>query len=195
MCVPLAKAVDKTVEHVNYNDKINQVIADLRTLTKELDPEIELIYSQDVYYSALRSEFIGNGVSNKIDEKELLPLYNNLRSNIYGKILKGIEFLTAFNAPIPNFVNDKLLPMTSKYFKAILKVANGGSFLKYYSNLAESTYHILLNSNNRAFAESVLNLLTESSSWIYNKSFNLRELVKIILGSGLLVLARGALRR
>ena len=66
---------------------------------------------------------------------------------------------------------------------------------EYYSSLAESVYNILLFSHNRSFAETVMNLLTEDSGWIYYRELDTLDLTKVIIGGGLLVLARAALRK
>ena len=187
-CVPITQAVTNLLfEEVDekYVGFLNEVL----NYTLEIDSDLDSVYSQDIYY------YIRQLDETKLNDGELEPLYSDIDSGIYRKILKGVEFLSLFGYPLPPNINEDLLSLTSKYFRSLFKIKRDGKGFEYYSSLAESIYNILQYSHNRSFAETVMNLLTEDSGWIYYRELDAMDLTKVIIGGSLLVLARAALRR
>ncbi len=187
-CVPITQAITYfLLEEMNeyYVDFLNQIL----NYVLEVDPTLESIYAQDIYYHIRQLD------DSKLNESELDTLYRDIESGIYRKLLKGIEFLSIFGYQLPLNINEKLLSLTSRYFRSLFIIKRENNGFEYYSSLAESVYNILLFSHNRSFAETVMNLLTEDSGWIYYRELDTLDLTKVIIGGGLLVLARAALRK
>ena len=190
-CVPIVQSLIKGVSLVYSNKKENYMkfLKSILDLALETDPELDSIYTQDIYYNIKLLE------SKKLTDEELEPIYRDIESGIFRKILKGIEILAIFGHYPPNNVNDVLLTLTSRYFKNLFKIKQTEQGIFYFSSLAESVYNILKYASNRPFAETVMNLLTEDSGWIYPRKIDPIDIYRIIIGGGLLVLARAALRR
>jgi len=190
-CVPIVQGIINGLRFVDEQkrEKFANLLNQIREYVLDLDPELRTVYGQDVYYS------IRSIQSDRLEEEELEPLYRNLESGVYRNILKGIEFLSKFGIHDYNHINDTLLTLTSRYFNNLFKISNNDKNGFYYSSIAESVYNILKFSTNRAFAETVMNLLTEDSGWIYYRELDILDIYRIIIGGGLLVLARAALRK
>ncbi|MGQ4891914.1 MAG: hypothetical protein ACP6IP_05415 [Candidatus Njordarchaeia archaeon] len=190
-CVPIVQGVVKGLSVIDeeHHSRFMSMLKSIKDYVTEMDPELDSIYAQDIYYTIRAME------TTALSESELAPLYNDIESKIFRKLLKGIEYLSIFSLNPPVNINDKLLVLTSRYFNNLFRIKQTDKGFFYYSSLAESVYNILKHAGNRSFAETVMNLLTEDSGWIYHRKIDSLDVYRVIIGGGLLVLARAALRK
>ena len=190
-CVPIVQGMVRGLSAIDedYPNKFLPALDLIKNYAMEIDPDLDSIYTQDIYYTIRAME------TSTLSEDELEPLYKDIESKIFRKLLKGIEYLSIFGQYPPININDRLLVLTSRYFNNLFRVKQTENGFFYYSSLAESVYNILKYAGNRSFAETVMNLLTEDSGWIYHREIDSLDVYKVIIGGGLLVLARAALRK
>jgi len=168
---------------------IEETLNNILSYAIELDPNLTEIYTQDIYYSIklYRKEYI--------QDYELRPLYNNLNSKIFRKVLKGLEYLTALKIDPPQSAMEYVMMIMPKFFNEVFRIGDPNNHVVYYSSIAESLRNILTSYNNKTFAHAVMNHLIEDTGWIAKNTIDMIDVIRTIIGTNLLVLARGAIRR
>ncbi len=190
--VPIVQGILGSLDTITERDVRNNVYSTLlkiRDLALTNDPDMKSIATQDIFYLIkLRSgKFLEND--------EMKPLFLDLKSRVFKRVLKGIEYLTMFGIEPPQGSIDYILALMPKFFSEIFRVGNSNSTFIYYSSIAESMHNILNHYNNKAFAQAMMNYLIEDTGWIARNNYSYVDFVKTVIGTSLLIQARGAIRR
>lgn len=182
-------SVANKVSEKSKRDDINITLLKIKELAIRNDPEMNSIATQDVFYLIkLKS---GEILSNN----EIKPLILNLKSKVFKRVLKGIEYLTMFGMDPPQNSVDYILGLMPRFFSEIFRVGNSHNTFIYYSSIAESIHNILNYYNNKAFAQAMMNYLIEDTGWIARNNYSYVDFIKTVIGTSLLIQARGAIRR
>ena len=190
--VPIVQGLLKVANKL-YNkdqlDAIEKTLDKVLALAMEEDPDISSIYTQDIYYliKFQRNEYLS--------EEEMTPLYNNLASNTFKKVLKGIEYLSIFKQDPPQSSIDYVLSKLPLFFNEVFRIGDLNRSFTYFSSIAESIYNVLRFFNNKAFAQVIMNHLIEDTGWIARNDNNFIDFIKTVIGTSLLIHARSAIRR
>jgi len=170
-----------------YRKKFDEAIDRLEELRIEFDPNLKTIYGKDIYFSAklYKKEDISN--------TDLAILRADLKSRILIRILKAVEYITAFKRDPPHNIVEFLIRELPKFFNDIFRLVNGK--FEYYSTLVESIHNLLSNYNNKNFANALFRTLIEESDWIISEGDGVFDSIKLILGTSLLVASKSAVYR
>lgn len=190
--VPIVQGILSSIDKISEKNTrycIDITLDKIRKLAVKNDPEMRNIATQDVFY------LIKLRGSELLSEEEAKPLYTNLKSRIFKRVLKGIEYLTMFGIEPPQSAVDYVLSIMPKFFSEIFRVGNSNSTFIYFSSIAESMHNILSHYNNKAFAQAMMNYLIEDTGWIARNNYSHVDFIKTVIGTSLLIQARGAIRR
>jgi len=182
-------SVTNKISEKSKRDNIDTMLLKIKELAIGNDPEMSNIATQDIFYliKLNSGEFLSNS--------EMKPLMLNLKSRVFKRVLKGIEYLTMFGIEPPQSSIDYILGLMPRFFSEIFRVGNSHSTFIYYSSIAESMHNILNHYNNKAFAQAMMNYLIEDTGWIARNNYSYVDFVKTVIGTSLLIQARGAIRR
>lgn len=181
--------IAKRLNNKNIVSMIDQILEKILDIAVEEDPELTSIYTQDIFYLVKLQKNEG------LTSKELKPLYENTNSFIFKKVLKGVEYLSIFGIEPPLTSVDFILSKMPLFFNEVFRVGDPENLFVYYSSIAESMNNILNYYNNKAFAQAMMNHLIEDTGWISRNNYNTIDYVKTVIGTSLLIHARGAIRR
>ncbi|MCD6491803.1 MAG: hypothetical protein ACP6IQ_00675 [Candidatus Njordarchaeia archaeon] len=190
-CVPIVQGLSNitNIASENIQGVINKLLDTQLNFVLEQDGNLSNIHAQDVYYLIKLSR---GGYLNPIEAE---PLYRDIDSGVFRKVLKGIEYLSMFGVELPLEVNEILLRMLPKYFSNIFRIGDLRKGAIYYSSLVESVFNILKYYPSKTIANTVMSLLIEDTGWIARGDLNPVDIFRTIIGSSLLVIARSAIRR
>ncbi|MHA1616557.1 MAG: hypothetical protein ACTSX9_04555 [Candidatus Njordarchaeales archaeon] len=192
--VPIVQALIKAYNVLDNDEaktKVRRLLMD--SILKHVlvdDPNLEDIYSQDIYF-LIKTTFERNRISNQ----DKAVLISDLNSNVFRKLLKGLEYLALLKIDPPADGLNKVIRLLPDYFSTIFKVRYGIGGIVYFSSPAESIYNILQWFNDKTFASVVMSLLIGDTGWIARDENNFLDIFKTIVGSSLLIATRSALRR
>ncbi len=190
--VPIVQGMLSVIDGVSekkLRECITGMLSRIKDIALENDPEINKISTQDIFYSI---KLKTRGV---LSEDEKKPLMMNLKSKVFKRVLKGIEYLTMFGIEPPQNAVDYVLSIMPRFFSEIFRVGNSHNTFIYFSSIAESMLNILNYYNNKAFAQAMMNYLIEDTGWIARNNYSYVDFVKTVIGTSLLIQARGAIRR
>ncbi len=158
--------------------------------TLKNDPNLDEIYSQDIYF-LIKINFCRDQIEN--EDKQIL--IEDLRSKVFRKLLKGLEYLAMLKIDPPPDGLNRVIRELPNYFGTIFKIGSMKKGIIYFSSPAESIHNILQWFNDKTFASVVMSLLIGDTGWIARDENNLLDVFKTIIGSSLLIATRSALRR
>lgn len=188
--VPIMQAAVKTAKNSRgeVKRKAEQIIDEACefALTKDLNDDT---YAQTVRYLA---PIYNNHV---LSSEEVTPLLKDINSGVFRKMVKGLELLPALNFELPPNATNSILDMLPKFRKHIFDTIEEGSGAVYFASISESMKNALKYYHSKTFARSFFNLMVEESTWISQPIFRPLHITQSIVGTSLLIFARGALRR
>jgi len=182
-------SVSKRLYDKNRIIMVDKILNKVLELALEEDPLLSKIYTQDIYY------LIKMQKNDMLSDEEIKPLYANTNSNIFKKVLKGIEYLAIFGFDPPQSSINFVLSKMPIFFNEVFRIGDPEKTFIYFSSIAESIHNILRFYNNKAFAQATMNHLIEDTGWIARNNYNPIDFIKTVVGTSLLIHARGAIRR
>lgn len=188
--VPIMQAAVRTARNSRgeVKKKAEQIIDEAYDFatTKNLNDNT---YAQTVRYLA---PIYNNHV---LSNEEVKPLLKGINSGVFRKMVKGLELLPALNFELPPNATNSILDMLPKFRKHIFNTLEEGSGAVYFASISESMKNTLKYYHSKTFARSFFNLMVEESTWISQPIFRPLHIAQSIVGTSLLIFARGALRR